>query len=243
MDDIQRKVVLITGAARGIGRETALAFAKAGCKVAVGYNRSEEQANQVVGELIALGTQAAAFRADMADSFSLVKMVSEVAEQLGPIEILMTNAGINPVRPIDEVTAKDWDESIAINLSSAFHLIQAVLPEMRAQKWGRLILTSSVAAQIGGVIGPHYAASKAGMLGLAHYYAAVLAKEGITANVIAPALIETDMIKNNPAIKPTLIPVGRFGVPDEVSSVALMLAGNGYITGQTININGGWYMS
>ncbi|KKB61040.1 hypothetical protein WM40_25585, partial [Robbsia andropogonis] len=128
-------------------------------------------------------------------------------------------------------------------LSSAFHLIQAVLPEMRAQKWGRLILTSSVAAQIGGVIGPHYAASKAGMLGLAHYYAAVLAKEGITANVIAPALIETDMIKNNPAIKPTLIPVGRFGVPDEVSSVALMLAGNGYITGQTININGGWYMS
>ena len=243
MDDLTGRVALITGASRGIGRETALGLAAAGCKVAVGYNKGADAAVAVVGEIIAAGGHAVAFGADIANPDAIQRMVSDVEEQLGPIGILMTNAGINPVRPIETITTEDWELSLATNLSSAFHLIQAALPAMRAQKWGRLILTSSVAAQIGGVIGPHYAASKAGMLGLAHYYAAVLAKEGITANVIAPALIETDMIKGNPAIKPTLIPIGRFGKVDEVSSVACMLAANGYITGQTLHINGGWYMS
>src|SRR4030088_2531806 len=103
---------------------------------------------------------------------------------------------------------------------------EAALPGLRARKWGRIIIMSSIAAQTGGVIGPHYAASKAGLIGLAHSYSAMLAKEGNTSNVIAPALIETDMIKDNPAVKPTLIPIGRFGTVDEVSSVAVMLAGN-----------------
>jgi 3-oxoacyl-[acyl-carrier protein] reductase len=98
-------------------------------------------------------------------------------------------------------------------------------------------------AQTGGVIRPHHAASKAGLIGLAHSYAAMLAKDGITPNVIAPALIETNMIKGSPAIKPTLIPIGRFGTVDEVSSITVVLAGSGYITGQTINVNGGWYMN
>jgi 3-oxoacyl-[acyl-carrier protein] reductase len=114
---------------------------------------------------------------------------------------------------------------------------------MRARRWGRIINLSSVAAQLGGVVGPHYAASKAGILGLTHAYAALLAGEGITVNAIAPALIETDMVRNNPNARPTLIPVGRFGSVDEVAQVAVMLATNGYITGQTINVNGGWYMS
>lgn len=100
-----------------------------------------------------------------------------------------------------------------------------------------------VDAQVGGVISPHYAASEAGMLGLTHSYAKLLAKERITANAIAPALVETDMVKNNPNAKPNIIPVGRFGVVDDVAAVVVMLARNGYITGQTINVNGGWYMS
>ena len=104
-------------------------------------------------------------------------------------------------------------------------------------------MLSSIAAQTGGVIGPHYAASKAGMIGLAHSYANLLVKEGITANAIAPALIATDMVLSKEQLKPTLLPVGRFGSVDEVSQTAVLLAGNGYITGQTININGGWYMS
>ena len=102
---------------------------------------------------------------------------------------------------------------------------------------------SSVAAQTGGVVGPHYASSKAGLLGLTRSYAALLAKEGITANAISPALIETEMVRGNPRAKPELIPVGRFGTVEEVSAVVVMLAENGYITGQTINVNGGWYMS
>ena len=114
---------------------------------------------------------------------------------------------------------------------------------MRKRRWGRIVNLSSVAAQTGGIIGPHYAASKAGCLGLTHSYAALLAKEGITVNAIAPALIETQMITSNPKARPEITPVGRFGTVEEVADVAVMLACNAYITGQTINVNGGWYMS
>ena len=148
-----------------------------------------------------------------------------------------------PASRSTELDAQIWNDTIATNLSSAFFVTQAALPAMRAQRWGRIIMLSSVAAQTGGVIGPHYAASKAGLLGLTHSYANLLAKEGITSNAIAPALIDTDMIRGNPAITPQLIPIGRFGTSNEVAAVAVMLATNGYITGQTIGVNGGWYMS
>jgi 3-oxoacyl-[acyl-carrier protein] reductase len=124
-----------------------------------------------------------------------------------------------------------------------FLVTQAVLPGMRARRWGRIINLSSVAAQTGGVIGPHYAASKAGALGLTHSYAALLAKEGVTANAIAPALIETDMIAALPKARTDLIPVGRLGTVEEIASIVVFLACNGFVTGQTINANGGWYMS
>ena len=114
---------------------------------------------------------------------------------------------------------------------------------MMEQKWGRIINMSSVAAQLGGVIGPHYAASKAGLIGLTHSYAHLLAKNGITVNAITPALIETEMVTNNPNARADLIPVGRFGTVGKVASVVVMLVGNGYMTGQTIGVNGGWYMS
>ena len=114
---------------------------------------------------------------------------------------------------------------------------------MRARRWGRIINLSSVAAQTGGVVGPHYAASKAALHGLTHAYASLLAKEGITANVIAPALIETEMVTSNARARPDLIPVGRFGTAEEVADAAVMAATNAYVTGQTINVHGGWYMS
>lgn len=243
MDDLNGRVALVTGASRGIGRDIALALAAAGCSVAVAYNKDKAGAEAVVGEIKEGGQQAVALTGDVAKPDAAAALVRDTESQLGPIGILVNNAGINPVKSFDQITVEDWDETIRVNLSSAFHVTQAALPGMRTRKWGRIIIMSSVAAQTGGVIGPHYAASKAGLIGLAHSYAAMLAKEGITSNVIAPALIETDMIKDNPAIKPTLIPIGRFGTVDEVSSVAVMLAGNGYITGQTINVNGGWYMS
>lgn len=243
MDKLSSKIALVTGGSRGIGRQIAMSLAEAGCDIAVHYNTQRAEAESVVEAIKSKGRNAIAVGADLADIAQAKALVSSVTDTLGVVDILVSNAGINPARAIEQVTDEDWERSLQINLSAAFHITQAALPGMRARSWGRLIYISSVAAQLGGVIGPHYAASKAGLIGLAHSYAAVLASEGITANVIAPALIETDMIKGNPAIKPTLIPVGRFGHPDEVASVAVNLASNGYITGQTININGGWYMS
>jgi 3-oxoacyl-[acyl-carrier protein] reductase len=163
--------------------------------------------------------------------------------ELGHIDILVNNAGIARVQSIEEITEKDWDELIAVNLKSCFLVTQAVLPGMRARRWGRIINLSSVAAHVGGVVGAHYAASKAGMLGLTRFYASRLAKEGITVNAISPALIATEMVTANPNATPELIPIGRFGTGNEVAEAALMLANNGYITGQTLHVNGGWYMS
>ena len=144
---------------------------------------------------------------------------------------------------LEEISEKEWDQTIDINLKSAFLVTQAVLPDMRSQRYGRIVNISSVAAQLGGVVGPYYAASKAGMIGLTHSYASLLSKEGITVNAVAPALIATEMVAGNPNARANLIPVGRLGKVEEVTDVVLMLVENGYITGQTINVNGGWYMS
>jgi 3-oxoacyl-[acyl-carrier protein] reductase len=243
MTKLTDRVALVTGASRGIGREIAVALAANGCNVVLGYHKDKDGAEDAANAIRQQGKKAIALGGDVADPKTAADLISTAEAQLGPIDILVNNAGINPSRSLDEITIEDWDHTMRVNLSSAFHVTQAVLPGLRARQWGRIITVSSIAAQLGGVIGPHYAASKAGLIGLAHYYASALAKEGITSNVIAPALIETEMLKGNPAIKPTLIPLGRFGKTDEVADVAVMLASNGYITGQTINVNGGWYMS
>jgi len=243
MDDLTNRVALVTGGSRGIGRDIAIALAAAGAKVTVNYRASASRASEIVQQITAAGGTAVALQADVSDPDAAAALVHEAAARLGPIDILINNAGVVTRKPLDQIGPADWDETIRINLSSAFYVTQAALPAMRARKWGRIVMLSSVAAQTGGVIGPQYAASKAGLLGLTHSYASLLAREGITVNAIAPALIDTDMVRGNDAITPDLIPVGRFGAPDEVASVALLLASNGYITGQTIGVNGGWYMS
>ena len=237
------KVALVTGASRGIGRAAAMALAKIGAAVAVNYKMHAQEAEEVAREIQDVSGRSLAFQADVSVAADVHRMVRQVESQLGPVAVLVNNAGITRPQPIHEITEQDWDDVLAVNLKSVFLVMQAVLPGMRAAKWGRIINLSSVAAQTGGVIGPHYAASKAGIIGLTHSYAALLAKEGITVNAIAPALIETDMIRDNPRATPALIPVGRFGTVDEVADVVVMLASNGYITGQTINVNGGWYMN
>jgi len=243
VDDIAGKVALVTGASRGIGRAIALALARAGADLAINYRSREAEAAAVATQIRGLGRRCIPVRADVSKSSEVARLVETVQAQLGAIEILVNNAGIARPQPLEEITESDWDELLAVNLTSCFLLTQAVLPGMRARRWGRIINLSSVAAQVGGVVGPHYAASKAGLLGLTHSYAALLAKEGITANAIAPALILTEMVTSNLKARPDLIPVGRFGDPEEVAEVALALARNGYITGQTINLNGGWVMS
>jgi len=170
-------------------------------------------------------------------------MVKTIEQQLGPIDILINNAGIAIHKPLDKITEEDFDRVIAINLKSAFLVTRAVLPAMRARRFGRIINISSGAAQTGGVVGPHYAASKAGLLGLTHGYASLLVKEGITVNAVAPSIIETDMLSDNPKVNPSIVPVGRFGTPEEVADIVVMVTKNGYMTGQTIYVNGGRYMT
>jgi len=243
MDDIRGRVALVTGASRGIGRDIAMALAAAGARVIVNYRVSADKADEVVRAVAAAGGTALALQADVSDPAAATALVRATETHFGSLDIVVNNAGIVEKKPLEELGPADWERTLRVNLSSAFYVTQAALAGMRARRWGRIILLSSVAAQHGGVVGPHYAASKAGVIGLAHSYASLLAKEGITANTISPALIETDMVRNNPAATPTLIPVGRFGRTDEVAAVAVLLASNGYITGQTINVNGGWYMS
>jgi len=243
MADLTGRVALVTGGSRGIGAASAVALARAGCDVAVNYLRAADDAAAVVREIEALGRRAVALQADVSREDDVARLVRECDERLGRVDVLVNNAGINPSKPLAELTLADWRATIDANLTSAFLVSQAVLPGMRERRFGRLIFLSSVAAQTGGVIGPHYAASKAGMLGLMHSYANLLAKEGITSNGIAPALIETEMTRSNPRVRPDLIPIGRFGTADEVADIVVMLASNGYMTGQTISPNGGWYMT
>jgi len=242
-DELTGKIALVTGASRGIGRAAALALAKAGVDVAANFLSHEAAAQEVCSKIEALGRRALAIKADVSKATELTRLVETVECGLGGIGILVNNAGISRPQPLSDITEQDWDEVLTGNLKSMFLVTQAVLGGMRKRAWGRIINLSSVAAQTGGVIGPHYAASKAGALGLTHSYAALLAKEGITVNAIAPALIASEMVTSNPKARPDLIPVGRFGTVEEVAEVVVMLANNGYITGQTINVNGGWYMT
>ena len=243
MSEASGKIALVTGASRGIGRAIAIALARAGADVAVNFKNREKEAKETCSEIEGFNRRGIPVGGDVSVAADVSRIVRTVEKHLGEVAILVNNAGITRPQALDEITEGIWDEVLQNNLKSAFLVTQAVLPGMRAHRWGRIINLSSIAAQLGGVVGPHYAASKAGIIGLTHSYAALLAKEGITVNVIAPALIETEMVTSNPNARPDLIPIGRFGTVEEVAEVVVMLAANGYITGQTINVNGGWYMS
>jgi len=243
VDDLSGRVALVTGASRGIGRAVAVSLARAGAKIGVNYHANVDLAAEVEQEIRGLGRTAVSVRADVSQSDDVSRLVDAVRARLGAIDILVNNTGITRPQPVESIREQDWDDLMNVNLKSCFLLTQAVLSGMRERQWGRIINLSSVAAQTGGVVGPHYAASKAGVLGLTHFYASRCARDGVTVNAIAPALIETDMVTSNPNARADLIPIGRFGAVDEVADVAVMLARNGYITGQTINVNGGWFMS
>jgi 3-oxoacyl-[acyl-carrier protein] reductase len=243
MNDLNNRVALVTGASRGIGAGIAIALARAGADVAVNYREQGVAAKSVCAEIASVGRKAIAVQADVSRAQEITRMTSEVESSLGPVDILVNNAAIAKPRPFEEITETEWDEILSVNLKSVFLVTQAVIAGMRKRKWGRIINLSSVAAQTGGAVGAHYAASKAGIIGLTHSCASSFIKDGITVNAIAPALIETDMVTSNPNASPRLIPMGHFGKVDDVASIAVMLAGNEYITGQTISVNGGWYMT
>jgi 3-oxoacyl-[acyl-carrier protein] reductase len=229
---------LVTGGSRGIGAAIANDLAQAGAAVAVNYLQHANRANELIEALRAAGRQAVAAPCDVSQALAVAKMVEQVKSALGPIDILINNAGIAITRGVDDLSEADFDQTIAVNLKSVFLCTQAVLPMMRQRKWGRIVNISSGAARGGGAIGPHYNASKAGIEGLTRGYAARLVKEGITVNAVAPSLIETDMMKNQAGLVGR-IPLGRLGKPEEVAKAVMLLIDNPYMTGQTIAMSGG----
>jgi 3-oxoacyl-[acyl-carrier protein] reductase len=236
--DFNGHTALVTGGSRGIGAAIAAALADAGAAVAVNYRERADEAEAVVARIKSKGGRAIAFAADVSQAAAVAKMTDHVASALGPIDILINNAGMAIVRGVDDLTESEFDQTISVNLKSVFLCSQAVLPAMRARKWGRIVNISSGAARGAGAIGVHYNASKAGMEGLTRGYAARLVKEGITVNAVAPSLIETDMMRGRTDLARN-IPVGRMGQAEEVAQAVTMVLGNAYMTGQTIVLNGG----
>jgi 3-oxoacyl-[acyl-carrier protein] reductase len=236
------RIALVTGGGRGIGKAIALALATAGCDVAVNYVSRETDARTSADAIQALGRRSIVAKGDVSKSAEVTALVAAVEAGLGPVDVLVNNAGRATFESIEQMSEASWNDIMQVNLSSVFLMTQAVLPGMRARKWGRIINMTSVAAQAGSVMAVHYAAAKAGVIAATKSYARLLAKEGITVNAISPALIGTEMVASNPHVKPDMIPVGRFGSVEECADVAVLLAGNAYITGQTIGVNGGMYL-
>src|SRR3954470_5234615 len=231
-------VALVTGATRGIGRAIAVRLAEEGHRVAVGYGSDAEGARRLADDL-----GGAAVGGDLAQVETAAAMVDAVEAQLGPVEILVANAGINtPPRRVEEISVEEWDRVHAVNLRASFLLAQRVVPGMVERGFGRIVFISSVAAYTGGIVGAHYASSKAGLHALAHSFAKQSAAHGVTVNVVAPALVESDMLPDDPGVREQLaaaIPVGRLGRPEEVADLVAAVVRNAYLTNQSIPVDGG----
>ncbi len=241
MDSLKDKIALVTGASRGIGRACAVALGQEGAVIAVNYRERENEAAESCRLIEAAGGRAFPVRADVSKAAEVAALLKKIAVDAGPVSVLVNNAGVSTKRSLDDATEADFDEAVTVNLKSAFLLTHAALPAMREAGWGRIVNISSNAAFTGGGTGPHYAASKAGMTGLTHAYAALLAGEGITVNAVAPGVIETEMIANR--YSTPRAPVGRFGRAEEVAGAVVMFVRTSYITGQTLVISGGMYLN
>jgi 3-oxoacyl-[acyl-carrier protein] reductase len=242
-DALAGRVALVTGASGGIGAAIARELANAGASVALSYAHDAARADELARELAAGGARVLTAGADLRDRSAVAQLVDDVERELGPLDVLVPNAGVGRIRQaIEDVTDNDWDDHVAVNLTAPFLLARRVAPGMRERGFGRILFVSSVAAFTGGVVGPHYAASKAGLHGITHWLASRLAGDGVTVNAIAPALIErTGMLPGGSAELRARIPVGRLGTPEEVADLAVAILRNGYLTNQVVTVDGGIY--
>ncbi|KSU85041.1 3-oxoacyl-[acyl-carrier-protein] reductase [Fictibacillus enclensis] len=242
------KTVLVTGASRGIGRAIALELAKNGAKVAVNYAGNEAKAKEVVEEIIAMGQEAIAVQANVADSESVTGMVKRVIEEFGSLDILVNNAGITKDNLLMRMKEEEWDSVLNTNLKGVFLCTKAVTRQMMKQRKGRIINISSIVGVSGNPGQANYVAAKAGVIGLTKTTAKELASRNITVNAIAPGFIDTEMTEvleeNVKGEMLKAIPLARFGSTDDIASLVTFLAGDSssYITGQTINVDGGMVM-
>jgi 3-oxoacyl-[acyl-carrier protein] reductase len=248
MFSLKGKVALITGASQGIGRDTALAFAEAGARVAVAA-RNEEKLAALVEDIVATGGQAFAVKMDVADAEQVKRGFKSVLEKFGCLDILVNNAAITRDGLALRMKADDWDAVIRTNLTGAHFCIQQALSTMMRARTGRIINVASVVAQMGNAGQANYVAAKAGLIGLTKAIAMEIASRNITVNAVAPGFIETPMtdvlsseVKEN--LK-TRIPLGRMGCPRDVAAAIVFLASDeaGYITGHVLDVNGGMYLA
>lgn len=236
------KVVLITGASRGIGRALALGAARDGHDVVINYLSSAAAAEAVRDDILRSGRRAVAVQADVSAAGSATTLVAAAIDAFGRLDCVVNNAGVGDVVALDELDEERFTRTIRANLVSAFLVSQAAVPHMMATG-GRLVFLSSGAARIGGRISAAYAASKAGVEGLMHYYATYLRPHRITANAIAPSLVESDMVKTMNVPTAEDLPMGRLGRAEEMWPAVRMIIETEYMTGQTIHLDAGRYMT
>jgi acetoacetyl-CoA reductase len=247
MTNLNGKVAIVTGGAKGIGKAITVALAQEGAKVVINYNSSKEAAENLVNELGKEGHDVYAVQADVSKVEDANRLVEEAVNHFGKVDILVNNAGITRDRTFKKLNREDWERVIDVNLSSVFNTTSAVLPYITEAEEGRIISISSIIGQAGGFGQTNYSAAKAGMLGFTKSLALELAKTNVTVNAICPGFIDTEMVAEVPEeVRQKIvakIPKKRFGQADEIAKGVVYLCRDGaYITGQQLNINGGLYM-
>ena len=245
------RVAVVTGGASGIGLGVARQFLADGHRVAL-FDIDAAAIEAAASELRANGGEVLAVAVDVAERGSVDAGFEKVRAELGPVEVLVTSAGIEAFDPVLDITPEIWDRIIAVNLTGTFVCAQAAVPDMQAAGWGRIVTISSSSAQSGARNMAHYAASKGGVISLTKALAGELARSGITVNTIPPSLVDTPMVRNATAagdfpgvdVVAPMVPVGRAGTPADIAAACSFLCSDeaSYITGQAINVNGGWYL-
>jgi 2-hydroxycyclohexanecarboxyl-CoA dehydrogenase len=245
------RVAVVTGAASGMGLACAQRLAADGKRVAL-LDLDGDAAEAAAGDLRSAGAQAMAAEVDVSDRAAIDEALAQVRAELGPVEIMVTSAGLDQFMPFTDIAIEMWDRIIAVNLTGTFHCLQAAVPDMIAGGWGRIVTISSSSTQSGAARMAHYVASKGGVIGLTKALAVELGPHGITVNTIPPGAIETPMSARAEAegnlpsadVIKKMIPVRRLGTADDIAAACAFLCSeeSGYITGQQINLNGGRYM-